>query len=126
VLLATPAGERHEIGLLLVSLLALDAGLDVVNLGVDLPAAEVAAATAQAQARVVGLSVVGSQNRSRAVREIATIQRTLAADIELWLGGADAGRTAARVAGFRGMVVDHLSAAERELARVALRAGHPA
>ena len=40
LLLTTPAGERHEIGLLLVALLALDAGVNVVNLGVDLPAAE--------------------------------------------------------------------------------------
>ena len=40
-LLATPSGERHEIGLLLVALLALDAGVDVVYLGVDLPAAVV-------------------------------------------------------------------------------------
>jgi len=30
VLLATPAGERHEIGLLLVALLGLDAGANVV------------------------------------------------------------------------------------------------
>ena len=38
VVLATPAGERHEIGLLLVALLALDARVNVVHLGVDLPA----------------------------------------------------------------------------------------
>ena len=119
VLLATPAGERHEIGVLLVALLALDVGANVVCLGVDLPAAEIVAAARGAQARVVGLSLVAGQNRARSVREIEAIQRALPADIELWLGGADAGRVAARVKSFHGMVVDGSSAAETELVRIA-------
>ena len=40
-------------------------------------------------------------------------------DTELWLGGADAGKVAAGVDAFRGLVVDSLHAAELELARIA-------
>ena len=126
VLLATPAGERHEIGVLLVALLALDAGNDVVYLGVDLPAGEIVVAAQHTQARVVGLSVVAGENRAHAVHEVGAIQIALPGDIELWLGGADAGRVASRVKGFRGLVVDSLSATETELARIAAGATYHA
>jgi MerR family transcriptional regulator, light-induced transcriptional regulator len=119
VVLATPAGERHEIGLLLVALLALDAGVNVVHLGVDLPAEDIVAATRHTQARVLGLSVVTDENRAGAVQEIAAIQRALPADVELWLGGAAAGRVAADIQAFRGWVAHDLNTTETELARIA-------
>jgi DNA-binding transcriptional MerR regulator/methylmalonyl-CoA mutase cobalamin-binding subunit len=119
LLLTTPAGERHELGLLLVALLALDAGVTVVNLGVDLPAAEILEAAKHRRARVVGLSVVASENHAQAVKEIEAIQMALPADTELWLGGADARRAAAAVKRFRGWVVDDLNTIETELARIA-------
>lgn len=119
VLLATPAGERHEIGSLLVALLALDAGVNVVCLGVDLPATDIVTAATRTEARVVGLSLVASANRARAVREVEAIQIALPADRELWLGGADAGQVAVGVKAFRGLVVDSLQAAETELTRIA-------
>jgi methanogenic corrinoid protein MtbC1 len=119
--LATPAGERHEIGLLLVALLARDAGIDVVHLGVDLPAADIATAAARTQACVVGLSVVAGKNRARACAEVAAIQSALPADVVLWLGGADAGNVAAGVKGFRGLVLDSLGETEAELTRIAVQ-----
>jgi DNA-binding transcriptional MerR regulator len=124
LLLATPAGERHEIGLLLVALLALDAGASVVYLGIDLPAAEIVAAARRAQVGTVGLSLVAGENRAQAVHEVEAVQSALPAEIELWLGGGDAGRVTAAMRGFRGLVLDNLSAAETELARIATRAPH--
>jgi len=121
LVLATPAGERHEIGLLLVALLARDAGVDVVYLGVDLPAADIVTAAASARARVVGLSVVGGKNRARACVEAGAVQAALSADVELWLGGADAASVAAGVKGFRGLVLDSLEATEPELTRIAVQ-----
>ena len=119
MVLATPAGERHEIGLRLVALLALDAGVNVVYLGVDLPAGEIVVAAERTQARVVGLSVVAGENHAHAVQQIDTLQVALPADTELWLGGADAGRVAADVRAFRGWVVDDLHTSETELTRIA-------
>jgi methanogenic corrinoid protein MtbC1 len=121
LVLATPAGERHEIGLLLVALLALDAGVNVSYLGVDLPAADIVTAAARAQASVVGLSVVVGKNRARARAEASAIQATLPTDVELWLGGADAANVAAGVQDFRGLVVDDLEATEAELTRIAVQ-----
>jgi DNA-binding transcriptional MerR regulator/methylmalonyl-CoA mutase cobalamin-binding subunit len=116
--LAAPAGERHEFGLLLVALLALDAGLDVAHLGADLPASEIVAAVRRSNAILLGLSLVSEDNRSAAVREVQAIQRAVPASVELWCGGRDAGAVAARLKSFRGRVVDTLSLAEAELDRL--------
>jgi methanogenic corrinoid protein MtbC1 len=122
ILLATPSGEQHEIGLLLVALLARDAGANVVSLGVDLPAADIVTAAARTQARVVGLSLVGSGNRARATNEVQAIHDALPAQCELWLGGADASQVAAGVRAFRGLVLETLQATETELARITPKA----
>lgn len=119
LLLSTPAGERHETGLLLVALLALDARVNVIYLGTDLPAGEIVTAARQTQARVVGLSLVAGENHVDAARQVAAIQEAVPVDIELWIGGAGAGRVAAAVKGFRGTLVSDLSATETELARIA-------
>jgi MerR family transcriptional regulator, light-induced transcriptional regulator len=119
IVLASPAGERHELGLVLTGLLALDAGLDVWHLGADLPAAEIVAAARRSNATIVGLSVVSGENRARAVREVKAIQDGLPATTELWLGGGDARAVAARVEPFGGLLLDELERAEIELDRVA-------
>ena len=124
IVLATPAGERHEIGLLLVALLARDAGIGVVYLGVDLPAPDIALAAERAHAAVVGLSIVGEQNRARAIQEVKALQTALPRNYELWLGGADAGAAAAEIRPFRGQVLETLSATEAELCRVGAGTQH--
>lgn len=118
IVLATPAGERHEIGLLSVALLATDAGMNVVYLGVDLPAADVATTAVRSRGGVVGLSIVAAGNRARATREVEALQAALPRECELWLGGADAAAVASGVGSFRGLVLDTLPAAETEVARV--------
>ncbi|HWP66265.1 MAG TPA: MerR family transcriptional regulator [Candidatus Limnocylindria bacterium] len=118
IVLATPAGERHEIGLLSVALLAREAAINVVYLGVDLPASEIVLAAERARALVVGLSTVGTGNRSRATRELETLQVALPRECELWLGGADAGAVASEIGSFHGLVLDTLSATEAQLARL--------
>jgi methanogenic corrinoid protein MtbC1 len=118
IVLATPAGERHEIGLLSVALLARDAGIGVVYLGVDLPAADIVSAAERARAVVVGMSIVGADNRARATREVDALEKALSRECEVWLGGADAGAVASGIRSCRGLVLDTLPATEIELARV--------
>lgn len=118
MVLATPAGEQHDLGLLLVALLAADAGLDVSYLGADLPAAEIVAAAKRAGAAIVGLAVVYSDNSTRAAHEVNEIIRGLPAEVELWLGGPEAATVAARLKSSRGAVLDALPKVEAELARV--------
>lgn len=122
LLLAAPAGERHDLGLLLVALLAVDKGLSVLNFGADLPAAEIVTAARRCNAAVVGIGVVGGGNRGRAAAEIQTIQTQLPAATELWLGGREARAVADRVKSFRGLTFDDLAAIEPELERIARHA----
>jgi len=123
MLLAAPAGERHDLGLLLVALLASDKGLDVLNFGADLPAAEIVTAARRCNAAIVGIGVVSGANRSRAVAAIQTIQSQLPAATELWLGGREARSVADRIKSFRGLTFDDLAAAEPELERIARHSG---
>ena len=84
VVFATPAGERHELGLLSAALLAATAGYGVVYLGQDLPADDIAHAASTAGARiiVVSLTTPGAVTRDE-VGKLAG----LTAGVELWMGG---------------------------------------
>lgn len=90
VLLATPAGERHEFGLLVAALTVMGAGGDVVYLGPDLPAEEVAAAAGQTGAAAVGLSIVNLSS-GEARRYVRDLRRRLPEATALWVGGSAAG-----------------------------------
>jgi MerR family transcriptional regulator, light-induced transcriptional regulator len=124
VLLATPSGERHELGLMLVGLLAADAGLALHYLGPDLPAAEVATAAHRAGVAVVGLALVGSLHEDHTATEVRAIEDALPRHTELWLGGRNAGAVAATLRPSRALVLDDLGRVEMELARVRT-ARHP-
>ncbi len=90
LLFATPAGERHEIGILGGAMLAATAGLSVSYLGPDLPAGEIVEAVKAAPARVLVLGVTVSDNKRRVARELRAIIRGLPAGVEFWAGGAGA------------------------------------
>ena len=58
LVVATPAGQVHELGALLVGATAANLGWQVTYLGASLPAAEIAGAAQQRRARAVALSLV--------------------------------------------------------------------
>jgi DNA-binding transcriptional MerR regulator/methylmalonyl-CoA mutase cobalamin-binding subunit len=119
IVLATPHGERHELGLMMIAILALDAGLSVYYLGADVPAEEIAAATKRARADVVGLGVVYGGNRARAIAEIRTVHRALPPSTELWVGGADAHQVVKAFRSKAPVAIANLDAADAELRRIA-------
>jgi DNA-binding transcriptional MerR regulator/methylmalonyl-CoA mutase cobalamin-binding subunit len=118
VLLATPTGERHEFGLLLVSLLLLDGGLGLRYLGIDLPAAEIVAAARRSRAAVVGLSLVDAGNRDQAAEHLRTIESSLPQTTEIWLGGRDAAFVVQQLGQTRALVLDGLETTTNELVRL--------
>lgn len=119
VVLATPSGERHEIGLLLLALVARDSGVRAVYLGLDVPASEIAHAAARLDARVVALSIAAVENHEQATSELVSLSARLDGSCELWVGGSEAKAAASSIRSFRGIVFDSLERAENELARVA-------
>jgi DNA-binding transcriptional MerR regulator len=90
MVLATPAGERHELGLLLAALLAAAHGWRVICLGVEVPAAEIAHAVRLTNAQVLVLSVATFHQYID--DELAAISRLIPFSTRVWIGGAEAAR----------------------------------
>jgi MerR family transcriptional regulator, light-induced transcriptional regulator len=86
MVVATPAGEHHEIGALLVSAEAGAAGWRVAYLGPNVPAPDIAAAAADAEARCVALSVVFASDTAAAA-EVAAVRDALPGGVDLIIGG---------------------------------------
>lgn len=94
LLVATPAGERHAIGAALVGAAAAVEGWDVLYLGPDLPAEEIARAAVSAGVRLVALSVIYVENRDAVLDELRRLRSQLPRDIALIVGGGAVGAIA--------------------------------
>jgi len=88
LLFATPAGERHEIGVLAAAMLAASHGLSVTYLGPDLPASEIVAAAKASGAQAIVLGLTLSATPQPRDREVKRLMRQLPPGVELWAGGA--------------------------------------
>lgn len=91
VLIATPSGERHELGALSAAILAVSAGVGVVYLGADLPADEVAEAAARTGVDVAVLAIT-AMPASEARNYVQDLRRRLPKNLPLWVGGPSAPR----------------------------------
>ena len=118
-LLAAPSGERHELGLSMVALQCLHAGLAVAYAGVDLPAEEIVAAARRSNVPVVGLSLVSGTNRPTAVEQVRRVEAELPPRVEIWLGGRDAAAVAQELGNSRAIVLQSIPSVEGEIARIA-------
>jgi DNA-binding transcriptional MerR regulator len=84
LVLASPSGERHELGLLSAGVLAAAAGVDVIYLGPDLPAADIVhvAVTAKADVVLIAVTIANAVNQ-RDLRQLSQLPDA----IEIWCGG---------------------------------------
>ena len=87
LLVATPAGQLHELGALLAGAAAGNMGWRVVHLGVGLPAAEVAGAAIQTRARAVALSLVHPEDDPALGPELLKLRDLLPPEIPIFVGG---------------------------------------
>jgi MerR family transcriptional regulator, light-induced transcriptional regulator len=125
VLVATTvAGEQHEFGALMVSVLAMEEGWRVSYLGASLPAGEIVRAAVLLRARLVALSIVGRENGpDPAASEIAELRRRLPPEVLLVAGGAAAQRRAAELGRAGALVMEDVEAFSRLLREERARAG---
>ena len=115
---ATPAGERHELGLQMAALTALGAGGNPIYLGAELPADELLGAVVRTDADALALSVV-TLSPGTAGRALLELREGMADDVCLWVGGAGA-RELELPAG-----VEQIDSLDQLEARVALLAAAP-
>ena len=107
IVLATLAGERHELGLLSAGVLAAAAGANVLYLGPDLPASDIVHAASHAGARIVLIAATTVDAIDRA--QWRTLKR-LPDHIELWAGGPGAAEGRRAAGGTRVQLVNDLDA----------------
>lgn len=87
IVIAAPAGHRHELGCLMAGAAAGMQGWRVVYLGADTPAEEIASAVERSHARAVGLSLVFPAGDPGTAKELRKLVRLLPEDVALVLGG---------------------------------------
>jgi DNA-binding transcriptional MerR regulator/methylmalonyl-CoA mutase cobalamin-binding subunit len=87
IVIATPAGQQHELGALSVALIACESDWRPLYFGPSLPAEEIAAAAAYAGARAVALSITYLRDDHQLILEVKQLRRYLTGDITIMLGG---------------------------------------
>lgn len=87
IVVATPAGQIHELGAVMAAAAANDLGWRVIYLGTSLPALEIAGAVLRNQARALALSIVFPGDDPNLPAELETIRKNLPIDVKLIAGG---------------------------------------
>ena len=90
IVIATPAGQTHEMGAMLVSAAAASNGWRVIYLGSDLPAAEIANAALRTRATTVALSIVYPTDDVRLNEELRELRAALPPSVAIVVGGSGA------------------------------------
>jgi DNA-binding transcriptional MerR regulator/methylmalonyl-CoA mutase cobalamin-binding subunit len=90
IVVATPSGQIHELGALLVAATAATEGWRVTYLGADLPAEDIAECAVRTRARAVALSVVYPTGDPAVGDELHRLRSALPKRTALLVGGAAA------------------------------------
>ena len=115
LVVATPAGQLHEGGALIVAAAAAAEGWRVQYLGANLPALEIAEAARRTGARAVGLSLLHPSNDPALPRQLRALREALPRGVALLMGGAAAPAYAAAIKAAGGELVGDLPAAREGL-----------
>jgi methylmalonyl-CoA mutase cobalamin-binding subunit len=86
IVFATPAGERHALGLFVAALAAAQAGAEPILLGADVPEDDLVASVLRSRACVLALGLVALEPEL-AESSIRRLRERLPSRIEIWLGG---------------------------------------
>lgn len=109
IVIATPAGQMHEIGALEAALCAAGEGWGVTYLGADLPASSIARAARDRGARMVALSIVHPDDDPDLVPQIKELCRALGENVVLAVGGRAATKHADRFRGAGAIVMNNFA-----------------
>ena len=103
LVLATAAGERHELGLMCAAVLAAARGINVVYLGPDLPGSDIAHAASIADAHILLIAATQATIDQKELRALSRVPP----QVEIWVGGAHAAALRAAI-GRRARQIDSL------------------
>lgn len=118
IVIATPQGERHEIGALMVAAIAAVEGFDVTYLGSDLPLEETAATAAARDAAVLALSIVQGGRDAGLEQELRKLRRDLPVSTVIMAGGPAAANYETTLRDIDAILVPDLASFRAELKRI--------
>jgi DNA-binding transcriptional MerR regulator/methylmalonyl-CoA mutase cobalamin-binding subunit len=88
ILLTTPSGELHTLGLLMVEALTSLHGANCISLGAQTPLEEIPHAIRDYRADIVCLCFSAAFPRRRILPFLKTLRATVPPGVEIWIGGA--------------------------------------
>ena len=114
VVLGSVQGDLHDIGKNLVGVLLKGAGLDVIDLGNDVPPERFVEAATEQNAAVIGMSALLTTTMPAMSQVVGLVkQRGLSGKVRTIIGGAPVSEKYAREIGADAYAFDAASAAER-------------
>ena len=87
ILISTPKSQLHELGALIIAVIASSDGWKVTYLGPDLPAEEIAAASLRLNPEIIALSIVYSNDKHTLDLEMKKLKRLLNGSENIIAGG---------------------------------------
>jgi len=87
IISATPRGQDHELGALIVSVTAAFLGWKAIYLGPNLPEEEIAAVSNSLGAKVVALSIVYPSDDPQLKKDLLNLKKMLPPDVYVIVGG---------------------------------------
>lgn len=87
ILVTTPSGQFHDIGAMLVAAISSSQGWNVIYLGANMPADEIAGAARLNHVKAVALSILYPSDDSHLIHELENLGKYLPKEIILLVGG---------------------------------------
>ncbi|MCB0729807.1 MAG: MerR family transcriptional regulator [Ignavibacteriae bacterium] len=115
IVIATPKGQFHELGALIIGVIASSDGWNVIYMGPDLPGEEIAAAIHKLHPKVVALSIVYPNDDFVLDREMRKLKKLLNNGSRIIVGGASANAYADILSDMNAEIINNIQEFRKEL-----------
>lgn len=115
IVIATPAGQLHELGAVMINTAAAQVGWRTTYLGASLPAAEIAGAAVKTSAVAVAISIVYPDDDPELAQELLNLGRFLPANVTIFSGGRAAASYLKALQAIRAVQLDDFETFSRQL-----------
>jgi DNA-binding transcriptional MerR regulator/methylmalonyl-CoA mutase cobalamin-binding subunit len=90
IIISTPLGQPHELGAVVIALVACESGWRSLYFGPSLPAEEIAAAAEFTKSKAVALSITHQTDRHKLCLDLKRLRHLLTRDVAIFIGGQSA------------------------------------
>ena len=115
ILIATPKGQLHELGALIIAVIASSDGWKVTYMGSDLPGEEIASAIERLQPRIVALSIVYPNDDHILDSEMVKLKKLLINGSKIIAGGRSVMSYKSTLESMNATIINNISDFREEL-----------